>query len=246
MGDTRQYSTLKKLRVIIFFKSGRLIRAWAYTIVRWTTAPIGPRERDIYREAETAGKAALLLSHAVAQPLALIKPFELHTRLTRTMLQVLQTDTLNAHGYRNPTDADLETMKHFQFNDLNPLHAKSLYYSSEINRTTGAVCFSIRRLQPSLHLVCPKDVSHIRLYITVANTDFRKHKSQVESVYHEMIPAHSADLYNVQMECCLKPWNYQPVFIFFGVEMFCGDSVVSPRYQEGLLDMLMIAHISKV
>jgi hypothetical protein len=102
------------------------------------------------------------------------------SRLTQSMVKVIQADATNERGLRNVIDVKAELLAGFEFNIRGKL-GSSLYapYTGAIDRVTGELSVDIPSFIPSNMIAAPGGTTHFKIISAGVEVDF-ENKTFVE------------------------------------------------------------------
>jgi hypothetical protein len=115
------------------------------------------RTRENGMEFGKAGKAGKLVRTAFRTLTMSVADGRMTSRMTKAMVTVIQSDSINARGQRKPSAGDNALLRGFEFNSAAPLAQTILTpYEASINKTAGSGQVSIPAFVPSQMIAYPK------------------------------------------------------------------------------------------
>ena len=131
---------------------------------RIATDPAFQRTRENGSEFGRAGKAGKVLRTALRVLLLNSADSRMVSRLTQSMVKVIQADAVNERGLRNVIDGEAELLAGFEFNIRGKL-GTSLFapYTGSIDRVTGAITVDIPSFIPSNMIAAPGGTTHFKI-----------------------------------------------------------------------------------
>lgn len=95
------------------------------------------------------------------------------SRLTQSMVKVIQADTTSERGLRNVIDGEAELLAGFEFNIRGKL-GSSLFapYTAGINRVSGEISVDIPSFIPSNVIAAPGGTTHFKIISAGLEIDF--------------------------------------------------------------------------
>ena len=209
---------------ITFYKTEdgyRVKRVSRISKKRLATDPAFQRTRENGAEFGHAGTAGKTLRMALQELLKNVSDTKMVSRLTSTMLRVLQADTINGRGKRRVIDGDFSLLQGFDFN-INGKLSTTLAVTCEagINRTSGELSISIPPFVPDRLLTVPDGASHFRITSAGAAVDFEQ-KKHVSGIQHSpVLPWNDQVTAAITLTHTLTAGSTLPLFLAMGVEFY--------------------------
>ena len=188
---------------------------------RFATDPAVQRTRENGQEFGRAGKASKYLRNAVRSLSQNASDSKMVSRLTRQMMQVVQSDPINARGMRNVTNGDITLLQDFDFN-LNSKLGTTLYapFTAEINRVTGSLIAEIPAFVPASMVAAPGGATHFKLHSAGVETDFVQGTNVADVKSSDTIAFDNVATTLLTHSHEVTPNSTHPLFILLGIEFF--------------------------
>lgn len=232
---------------ISFYKSGDGYLArekGGVSASRIANDPAFQRTRENGAEFGRAGSSGKLLRNALQVLLQKAKDRRTVGRLTKSMLAVIKTDTVNARGLRTVPDGDMNLLKRFEFNINGKLDSTFFMpLQTNIDRTAGQITLDIEAYQPTIRLVAPAGTSHYRLSLGGAELDFEQRNFVFGQEQTAIMPYDSTEIPTATLTADLTANSTFPIVAVVGVEFF--QEVSSEMYplKNGTFNCLAITSI---
>jgi hypothetical protein len=188
---------------------------------RIATDPAFQRTRENGSEFGRAGKAGKVLRTALRVLLLNSADSRMVSRLTQSMVKVIQADSTNERGLRNVIDGEAELLAGFEFNIRGKL-GTSLFapYTGTIDRVTGAITVDIPSFIPSNMIAAPGGTTHFKIISAGVEVDF-ENESFVEQHTETAILAWDATATAVINQVnSVTPNSTKPLFLALGLEFY--------------------------
>jgi hypothetical protein len=209
---------------ITFYKTEdgyRVKRKSAVSKKRLATDPAFQRTRENGAEFGRAGSAGKTLRLALQELLKNVSDSKMVSRLTSSMLRVLQADTINSRGKRKVSDGDFNLLQGFDFN-LNGKLTTTLAVTCDatINRASGELSIGIPAFVPDRLLNVPEGASHYRITSAGAAVDFeqKKHLGSIQRT--PVLPWNDQVTAAINLTHTLTAGSSLPLFLAMGVEFY--------------------------
>jgi hypothetical protein len=209
---------------ITYYKSLDGFLAKQKTIIsaeRIASDPGFRRTRENMAEFGNACTSGKTLRHALNDVLKNARDGRMVSRLCKTMMQVLKSDTVSPRGQRTVATGDLLLLKDFEFNGGTTL-ASTLYapYTVSINRATGKVSIKLAPFVPSSSVTVPQGATHFELIAGVAAIDFAS-QSFVSAAMQSVLLACDADATaQTTLSLSISKGSTLPVFVALGIQFY--------------------------
>ena len=212
---------------------------------QFDNSPNMQRTRENASEFGRAAGAGKTLRTALRSLIQNVSDKLMTSRLTKAMLEVVQTDEINDRGQRDILDAETEMLEGFEFNQNGKL--RSTFFApigTAINRATGAHEISIPAFIPTRDVVAPNGTTHLRLSAASAAVDFENETAEVISTETDYVPYSSTATAAQTLALGLSANSTHPIFVVAGIEFF--QSVNGKYYplQNGTYNALAILKVS--
>lgn len=188
---------------------------------RMMTDPAFQRVRDNAAEFGRASQAGCLLRNALQPLLQCIPDSRMIGRLTREMLRVIRTDTVNIRGMRRVEDGFLHQLEGFEFNHA-ALFAKALRCVRRtcVSRETGGAELLIPQLVPARDVKRSQRATHLKFVAAGVQINFKT--GEYVSFLDEsgMISMDSETPDTIRLSGKLPAQTNLPHFFAVGMEFF--------------------------
>lgn len=137
--------------------------------------PAFQRTRENGSEFGRAGRAGKVVRTAFKLLLQNSADKKVVSRLMKQLLQVLQTDSVNARGARTVTQGDQSLLMGFDFN-INSQLSATLYapYQVVMNRATGVMSITLSTFIPDESIAAPQGANSFRIVAGASSIDFEQ------------------------------------------------------------------------
>jgi hypothetical protein len=183
--------------------------------------PAFQRTRENGSEFGRAGKAGKVLRTALRVLLLNSADSRMVSRLTQSMVKVIQAETTSERGLRNVIDGEAELLAGFEFNNRGKL-GTSLYapYSGTINRVTGEISVDMDSFIPSNMIAAPGGTTHFKIISAGAEIDFEtetfiEQHSESAILPWDVTPSGAINQVNIVTANSTKP-----LFLALGLEFY--------------------------
>jgi hypothetical protein len=185
---------------------------------RIKTDPNFQRTRENGQEFGSAGKSGKVLRSAFRPLLQEASDSRMVSRLTQSMMKVIQADATSTRGQRNVLDGELELLTGFDFNNVG---AVNLLFTSPftpaIDRVTGKATVNIPGFVPAKYLSMPTGATHFVFAIGAAEIDFQTEEVVAEIKYSAELPINNMATAAINLEVTLPAASTKPLFLVFGI-----------------------------
>ena len=188
---------------------------------RMATDPAFQRTRENGSEFGRAGKAGKVLRVALRLLLLNASDNRVVSRLTQSMVKVIQADTLSDRGLRNVIDGEAELLTGFEFN-INGKLGTSLFagYSGTIDRVAGTLDVDIPTFIPTNMIAAPGGTTHFKIISGGAEIDFENEVSIVETNETAILPWDASATAAINLSNTVTANSIHPLFLALGVEFY--------------------------
>ena len=144
---------------------------------RIATDPAFKRTRENGMEFGRAGKGGKLVRNSLQLLLQQAKDKRVVSRLTKALLAIIKTDSVNERGNRTLAAGTFELLTWFDFN-IRGILKTSLFapYETLFNRVTGICGVHLPPFNPQLQMIAPAGTSHYKLRVGVSELDFEEER----------------------------------------------------------------------
>jgi hypothetical protein len=183
--------------------------------------PAFQRTRENGSEFGRAGKAGKTLRTALRTLLLNSADNRMVSRLTQTMVKVIQADLTNERGLRNVIDGEAELLVGFEFNIGGKL-GTSLFapFVGAIDRVTGEISVDLASFVPANMIAAPSGTTHFKVISAGAEINFEAETFVVESSETAIIPWDMAPTVAINHLNTVTPNSVSPLFLALGVEYY--------------------------
>jgi hypothetical protein len=186
---------------------------------RIASDPKFQRTRENGAEFGNAGKAGKLLRNAVKAVSQGSSDGRAVSRLTKLMMAVLKTDSVNRRGERSVANGDIEMLQGFQFN-INAVLDTTFFapFTAVIDRATGTLSVDIAAFVPERSVTRPEGATHFQIISAGAEVDFAgnvyvsANSSSAELLWDNVATA------AVSLENVVTANSTNPLFLLLGIE----------------------------
>lgn len=188
---------------------------------RIATDPAFQRTRENGSEFGRAGKAGKVLRTALRLLLLNASDGRMVSRLTQTMVKVIQADSTSERGLRNVIDGETELLLGFEFNIRGKL-STSLFapFTSTIDRVAGTLDIEIPSFIPSNMIAAPSGTTHFKVISGGAEVDFQEETSIVETSETAILPWDTTATAVINLSNAVTANSTHPLFLALGIEFF--------------------------
>lgn len=183
--------------------------------------PAFQRTRENGSEFGRAGKAGKTLRTALRTLLLNSSDGRVVSRLTQSMVKVIQADTTSERGLRNVIDGEAELLTGFEFNIRGKL-GTSLFapYTANIDRTSGAISVSIDSFVPANMIAAPGGTTHFKITSAGAEVDFEAETFVSSTSETFILPWDFNGTALINQTNNVTPASTKPLFLALGIEFF--------------------------
>jgi hypothetical protein len=183
--------------------------------------PAFQRTRENGSEFGRAGKAGKTLRTALRTLLLNSADSRMVSRLTQSMVKVIQADLTNERGLRNVIDGEAELLVGFEFNIGGKL-GTSLFapFVGAIDRVTGGITIDLASFVPANMIAAPVGTTHFKIISAGAEINFEAETFVVESSETAIIPWDFAPTVAINHLNTVTPNSVSPLFLALGVEYY--------------------------
>ncbi|MBP2283079.1 hypothetical protein H4V97_001397 [Flavobacterium sp. CG_23.5] len=188
---------------------------------RIASDPAFQRTRENGAEFGRAGKAGKTLRTAFRTLLLNTADNRMVSRLTQSMIKVIQADLVNERGLRNVIDGEAELLAGFEFNIGGKL-GTSLFapFVGTIDRVTGEISVDLASFVPANMIAAPGGTSHFKIISAGAAINFEAETFVVASSETAIIPWDNTPTAVIQQLNAVDPNSVSPLFLALGVEYY--------------------------
>lgn len=209
--------------------------------------PAFQRTRENVAEFGRAGVAGKMLRTAFRTLLINASDFRMVSRLTKSMIKVIQEDLVSVRGQRNVLDGELELLRGFEFNSNGKL-GTTLYapYSGTIDRVLGELTVSVPSFVPNTMVHAPGGTTHFKIVSSGVAIDFEAGSYVAEVNSSAILPYNSVATAVLNLVNSVTPASTNPLFLAVGVEFYQEINGVQYPLKNGSFNSLSLVEISGV
>lgn len=213
-----------KIDQLNFFETadGYMVQKTArYSIEKFRTAQSYDLTRRNASEFGIAGAAGRIFRTAWSTEVSKAGDPRLVSRVTRTMVKVLQTDTESEYGSRNVNKGNKQGLVGLEFNNTLPFSQVVTIetgWSIAVGRPSGLVSIDLPALIPYQKIHAPKGATHYNFFAAAAAIDFvdgQGFTSRAETV-DQPWSTEATTASSLQMQ--LPANSPHPIFVVLGIE----------------------------
>ncbi len=183
--------------------------------------PAFQRTRENGSEFGRAGKAGKVLRTALRLLLLNASDRRVVSRLHKSMVEVIQADTVSERGLRNVIDGEAELLTGFEFNNNGKL-GSSLFagHTDTIDRVAGTLNVDIPSFIPSQMIAAPGGTTHFKIISGGAAIDFENEVSEVATSETAILPWDATATAVINLSNAVTANSTHPLFLALGVEFY--------------------------
>jgi hypothetical protein len=183
--------------------------------------PAFQRTRENGSEFGRAGKAGKVLRIALRLLLLNASDNRMVSRLTKSMVKVIQADTTSERGLRNVIDGETELLLGFEFNIRGKL-GTSLFapFTGTIDRVAGTLDVDIPSFVPSNMVAAPSGTTHFKVISGGAEIDFETETSIVETTETAILPWNTTATAVINLNNSVTANSTHPLVLALGIEFY--------------------------
>ena len=183
--------------------------------------PAFQRTRENGSEFGRAGKAGKTLRTAMRKLLINSADGRMVSRLTQSMVKVIQADVVSDRGLRNVIDDEAELLSGFEFNIRGKL-GTSLFapFVGTIDRATGDLTVDLAPFVPANMIAAPSGSSHFKIISGGAEIDFEAETFVVTTSETDILPWDSNETVAINHVNPVTLGSTKPLFLALGIEFF--------------------------
>jgi len=183
--------------------------------------PAFQRTRENGAEFGRAGKAGKTLRTALRTLLLNSADSRMVSRLTQSMILVIQADLVNERGLRNVIDGEAELLAGFEFNIRGKL-GTSLFapFVGTIDRVSGDTSVDLPSFVPANMIAAPGGTTHFKIISAGAAINFEAETFVVATSETAIFPWDSTPTAAINLLNPISPNSVSPLFLALGVEYY--------------------------
>jgi hypothetical protein len=183
--------------------------------------PAFQRTRENGAEFGRAGKAGKTLRTALRTLLINSADSRMVSRLTQSMVKVIQADLVNDRGLRNVIDGEAELLVGFDFNITGKLGTTLFVpFVGTIDRAAGEISVAVDPFVPANMIAAPGGTTHYKIISAGAEINFEAETFVVSSSETAIQPWDSTPVVAVSQSNAVTPNSVSPLFLALGLEFY--------------------------
>lgn len=183
--------------------------------------PAFQRTRENGSEFGRAGKAGKTLRTALRTLLLNSADSRMVSRLTQTMVKVIQADLTNERGLRNVIDGEAELLVGFEFNIGGKLGTTLFVpFVGGIDRVTGEITVDLESFIPANMIAAPSGTTHFKIISAGAEIDFEAEVFVTTNSETAILPWDMTPTLAINHLNAVTPNSTKPLFLALGVEFY--------------------------
>lgn len=188
---------------------------------RIATDPAFQRTRENGSEFGRAGKAGKILRTALRPLLLNSADSRMVSRLTQSMVKVIQADTTSERGLRNVIDGEAELLFGFEFNIRGKL-GTSLFapFTATIDRVAGTLDADLASFIPFNMIAAPSGTTHFKMVSGGAEVDFEAETFVVATSETAILPWDATATAAINLSNAVTANSTSPLFLALGIEFY--------------------------
>ncbi|MBF4473360.1 hypothetical protein [Flavobacterium sp. HJJ] len=209
--------------------------------------PAFQRTRENGAEFGRAGKAGKVLRTSIRSLLLNTADSRMVSRLTQSMIKVIQADSTSERGMRNIIDGEAELLIGFEFN-INGTLGTSLFapYTAAIDRVSGAITVDFASFVPANMIAAPAGTTHFKIISAGTEIDFEA-ETFIES-HSETLPLPwdtqpTSAISHINM---VTPNSGKPLFLALGMEFYQEVNGKMYSLKNGTYNPLALAAVNGI
>ncbi|KVV14596.1 hypothetical protein [Flavobacterium sp. TAB 87] len=207
--------------------------------------PAFQRTRENGSEFGRAGKAGKILRSSIRSLLLNAADSRMVSRLTQSMIKVIQADTTSVRGLRNVIDGEAELLIGFEFN-INSTLDSTIYvpYQASINRVTGAILLEIPSFVPADMIVAPSGATHFKILSAGTEIDFESETFLEAHTETAVLPLNKLPTVAITHSNIVTPNSTKPLFLVMGLEFYQEVNGTMYTLKNGMYNPLSVVTVS--
>lgn len=207
--------------------------------------PAFQRTRENGSEFGRAGTAGKTLRTALRNLILNSSDSRMVSRLTQSMVKVIQADTVSERGLRNVIDGEAELLTGFEFNIKGKL-GTTLFapYVSNIDRTSGEITVSLDSFIPANMIAAPSGTTHFKITSAGAEVDFEGQTFVSSNSETTILPWDFSATTVISQTNNVTPTSTKPLFLALGIEFFQEVNGYMYPLKNGSFNPLALVQVS--
>jgi hypothetical protein len=212
---------------------------------RIASDPAFQRTRENGSEFGRAGKAGKVLRTALRALLLNSADGRMVSRLTQSMVKVIQADITSVRGLRNIIDGEAELLTGFEFNIRGKL-GTSLFapFVATIDRLTGEIKVDLASFIPSNMIAAASGTTHFKIISAGAEVDFEAESFVASNSETAILPWDVTPTVAISQTNMITPNSTKPLFLALGVEFYQEVNGTMYPLKNGSYNPLALVQVS--
>ncbi|MDI5887415.1 hypothetical protein [Flavobacterium yafengii] len=212
---------------------------------RIASDPAFQRTRENGSEFGRAGKAGKVLRTALRALLLNSADGRMVSRLTQSMIKVIQADITSVRGLRNVIDGEAELLTGFEFNIRGKL-GTSLFapFEATIDRLTGEIKVDLASFIPSNMIAAASGTTHFKIISAGAEVDFEAESFVASNSETAILPWDVTPTVAISQTNMITPNSTKPLFLALGVEFYQEVNGTMYPLKNGSYNPLALVQVS--
>ncbi|WP_428224864.1 hypothetical protein [Flavobacterium sp.] len=183
--------------------------------------PAFQRTRENGSEFGRAGKAGKILRIALRPLMLNSADGRMVSRLTQTMMKVIQADAVSVRGQRNVIDGEVELLMGFEFNIRGKL-GTSLFapFTSTIDRVAGTLAIDLAPFVPINMIAAPTGTTHFKIVSGGVEIDFEQETFVLSQSATGILPWDATTTAAINLSNTVTANSTKPLLLGLGIEFF--------------------------
>ena len=166
-----------------------------------------------------AGKAGKLFRDVLITELNKARDNRVVSRVTQTMVAILQSDPASDLGFRRVENGDLTLLKGFEFNNgVSFAACVKAQFTFVVDRVTGSIRANLVSHIPRLEIAAPDNATHYNIFAATAAIDFATGEYSVTRASSASLPWDNEPTAASVLQMAVQPNTPLPIFLLLGVE----------------------------
>ncbi|MCX2680666.1 hypothetical protein OOZ15_11995 [Galbibacter sp. EGI 63066] len=208
--------------------------------------PAFQRTRENNAEFARAGLGSKLIRKAILPLLKNAKDPRVNSRLTKELLAIIKTDTVNGRGLRTIADGVMEPLEGFNFNGNGKLDS-ALYsaYALNLDRVAGSLQLQIDAFTANEYIIAPSGTMHFEIVLGMAELDFNGNAFVFNSNKTAITPWGAQEVPAIDMSANVTADSTLPLLQVMGVNFYQEVNGQMYPLRNGSFNALAVVGIDK-
>lgn len=183
--------------------------------------PAFQRTRENGAEFGTAGTGAKMIRNANRILIQSAKDRNTSARLTRDVLRVVKTDSVNERGQRKIVDGNMELLAGFEFNRRGRLGSTFFgQFAPSFDRASGDGQIEVNPFQASSSIAAPGGTTHFKIVGGLSAVDFENESFESDTDETAILPWDASSVPSTTLEMGITGGSTAPVMLLFGIQFY--------------------------